>query len=535
MSVSAAERDTLSRLRSLLVLAQLMAESNSEDQIVQLAVGAARSLAPCTDVRFDLDSETSDPIAIAGPGGAEPVDGTSVFPAHSGRGHVGTMWVVCKPTITDDELFLLRSLAQQTGVAIANRRLHEQERRATAEAERANAQLEETLAALRRSIEIHSRLTEVAMSGEGRDGIAAAVHELTGLPVAIEDRFGNLRAWAGPGRPDPYPKDAPAARERLLQRALKAGSPIRVDGRWIGVTEPQPDVIAAIVVFDADGVAQDPQLTALEHGLTVLAMETARLRSLAEGELRVRRDLVEDLLAGTDEESAVRRAQALRYDIERPHRVVVVEGEDAGLEDDTLLHAVRRVARDFPVGTLLVRRGSQVVLLADHDADWGQFRLAVLAQTRKGRCRVGVGQIARQIADLPRSLHQAESALRVQRMAGWADGAICYEHLGVYQLLAEVEDDAVTEAFIRRWLDPLLEYDRRRDAELVTTLQRYLECGGSYDDTSTALFIHRSTLKYRLQRIREITGYDLNHADTRFNLQLACRAWQTMRALGGSS
>ena len=63
-------------------------------------------------------------------------------------------------------------------------------------------------------MEIHARLTAVAVSGEGHDGIARAVHELTGLPVAIEDRYGNLRAWAGPNRPDPYPKDSAARREQ---------------------------------------------------------------------------------------------------------------------------------------------------------------------------------------------------------------------------------------------------------------------------------------------------------------------------------
>ncbi|MDB5065677.1 MAG: sugar diacid utilization regulator, partial [Chloroflexi bacterium] len=45
------------------------------------------------------------------------------------------------------------------------------------------------------------------------------------------------------------------------------------------------------------------------------------------------------------------------------------------------------------------------------------------------------------------------------------------------------------------------------------------------------LFVHRSTVKYRLQRVREITGFDLNDPNVRFNLQLSTRAWQTLQAL----
>jgi DNA-binding PucR family transcriptional regulator len=45
--------------------------------------------------------------------------------------------------------------------------------------------------------------------------------------------------------------------------------------------------------------------------------------------------------------------------------------------------------------------------------------------------------------------------------------------------------------------------------------------------------VHRSTLKYRLQRIRDLTGYNLNDPDTHFNLQLATRAWATLEAMRG--
>lgn len=121
--------------------------------------------------------------------------------------------------------FLPNVLMQQAGVALVNARLHARERTSTlreresAARERAiaddlraanltlehmMAQLARTSAAVQRSLDIHNHLTAVASAGEGQEGIARALHELTGLPVAIEDRHGNLTAWAGPGRPDPY-------------------------------------------------------------------------------------------------------------------------------------------------------------------------------------------------------------------------------------------------------------------------------------------------------------------------------------------
>ena len=59
-------------------------------------------------------------------------------------------------------------------------------------------------------------------------------------------------------------------------------------------------------------------------------------------------------------------------------------------------------------------------------------------------------------------------------------------------------------------------------------MSQYLECGGSYDATAGALIIHRSTLRYRLSRIREILHVDLAAVDTRLNLHVATRAWQVL-------
>src|SRR5882757_4919494 len=163
------------------------------------------------------------------------------------------------------------------------------------------------------------------------------------MPVAIEDRYGNLSAWAGPGQPDPYPKESFAKREHLLRRLIRAGQPVRDGERLSLLASPRPDVIGVLALVDPQRRADSADLVALEHGATVLSMELARLRGIADTELRLRRDLVHDLLTGTDDAGA--RAEALDYDLRRPHRVVVVEGKGRIRSQDALLSAVRRALR----------------------------------------------------------------------------------------------------------------------------------------------------------------------------------------------
>ena len=222
-------------------------------------------------------------------------------------------------------------------MAVSNARLHARERATAAELAATNEALAETVTTLQRSMDIHQRLTRVAVSGEGQPGIAKALHELTGMPVAIEDRYGNLTAWAGPGQPDPYPKESFAKREHLLRRLMRASSPTRDGERLILLASPRTDVMGVLALIDPGRRADPADLVALEHGATVLSMELARLRGIADAELRLRRDLVHDLLAGTDDESALTRAEALDYDLRRPHRVVIVEGKGRARAHDALL------------------------------------------------------------------------------------------------------------------------------------------------------------------------------------------------------
>ncbi|HVN13457.1 MAG TPA: helix-turn-helix domain-containing protein [Kineosporiaceae bacterium] len=536
-------RGLLSTMRSLLVLGQLMTESTGERQILDLAVSAVPSVAPCRVVGVE-GVGLAPPCPVAGVAGQlvnlGPMGGPVVvrgedwawaYPLGSPLAQLGYLVVAAAQEPNGEEQFLLRALAQQTGAALANRQLHSQELATARELSEVNERLRGTVAALQRSMEIHARLTAVAVSGVGREGIARAVHELTGLPVAIEDRYGNLCAWAGPNKPDPYPKDPAPRREQLLRRALAAARPIRDGGNLIALAHPQGDVLGVICLVDPARTAGEHEVMALEHGATILAMELARVRSLAESELRIRRDLVDELLTGTDEESALARAGALGYDLQRPHRVVVVEGRGRAGGNDALFQAVRHAAREEPAGTLLVARGAQVVLLADTEADWEGLRQAVIRDLGGGSVRMGVGERCAAIADFPRSYRQARLALHLLETAEWEDRAVRFDDLGVYRLLIGNESLDEVMRFVQAWIGPLLAYDAQRGADLVRTVTHYLDRGGNYEATAAALIVHRNTLKYRLQRIRQITGHDLSDPEVCFNLQLATRAWQTVMAL----
>jgi sugar diacid utilization regulator len=551
-AADASLRERLGELRALLVISLLMTESVGEDQILELAASAAPGLGPWriegygfTDGKWQPSPDHSTPASsnLAGQlaglgtgGGGIDLPGRGwawAYPLRCVSGLLGHMVASCEREPSAEERFLIQVTAQQTGVAVSNARLHAKERATAAELAATNAVLADTVASLQRSRDIHERLTRVAVSGEGQPGIANALHELTGVPVAIEDRYGNLAAWAGPGQPDPYPKESFAKREHLLRRLMRDSKPVRDGERLVLLVSPRPDLIGVLALVDPDRKADDADLVALEHGATVLSMELARLRSIADTELRLRRDLVQELLAGTDDESALARAEALDYDLRRPHRVVVVEGKGRSRAPDALLSAVRRAMRQAGLTGLFETWSGNVAVITPGHTDWERLRGMVLSDLGGSQCHIGVGSSCARPSELPRSLREAGLALRLQKTLLPGNSACEYPKLGVFRMLAAIPDLSDVDGFVREWLGSLLDYDARKKAELVHTLTQYLEHGGNYDATAAKLSVHKSTLKYRLQRIRDLTGLELNDPDVHFNLQLATRAWGTLQALRG--
>ena len=91
----------------------------------------------------------------------------------------------------------------------------------------------------------------------------------------------------------------------------------------------------------------------------------------------------------------------------------------------------------------------------------------------------------------------------------------------MYQLILSLSDRRRLSEFCEQTLGTLTEYDMRQNADLIKTLEAYFNCHGNLSQTAASLIVHRNTLLYRMNRINEIAGIDLNRPETRLALHLA--------------
>jgi DNA-binding PucR family transcriptional regulator len=190
---------------------------------------------------------------------------------------------------------------------------------------------------------------------------------------------------------------------------------------------------------------------------------------------------------------------------------------------------VRRLAREGGIDLIAAARPEGVLLLAAGDPPWEQFHRA-LEREGDTRWRIALGGPCQAPADAPRAYREALLTRELQRSPSAAP-VLAWEDLGVYRIMSSLDDVSALERLVAEQLGGLLDHDAARGSHLVETLHHYLESGGSPTATAKALFVHASTVKYRLTRIREVGRYDLSKPATRFALQLATQAWIVLRAL----
>ncbi|MDO4330198.1 MAG: helix-turn-helix domain-containing protein [Lachnospiraceae bacterium] len=128
----------------------------------------------------------------------------------------------------------------------------------------------------------------------------------------------------------------------------------------------------------------------------------------------------------------------------------------------------------------------------------------------------GISNLFHRPEQIPKFYMQAKDALHLARRIGKTGRLHAYKDLAFFSLISLLPTDVSPGIFCHPALEQLRKYDLEHDTELYRTLQVYAESGFSQKATAETLFLHRNTLNYRLQRIREITNIDLALPDQMF-------------------
>ncbi|HSS59036.1 MAG TPA: helix-turn-helix domain-containing protein [Solirubrobacteraceae bacterium] len=370
---------------------------------------------------------------------------------------------------------------------------------------------------------VHLEMVDAVLGGDGLDKVAALAADAAGAPVAIViPRLGAAVA-------------APAASEEDLA-ALRRYVADRVKDRPAQVP---PAVGAEVPIMSGDDVvgavlmligptppgpeAGDFLHLAAVASLTEVAVEEAK----EEVEQNLRGSFLEDLRSRPDLEprEVVRRAGRLGCDLSRGAVVLCAE-----LTTDRPRHVVATIAEDHP-GALAQHMDGRVYALlpavgGDDAPERTLERARRLAERLRQHGTVGLSSFYADPAEFGRAIQEAELVLDVLRQS---DAPIAQDiGTGTYRLLFRVLASHPEEvrSFYEDTVAPIVRYDDQYRTDLVGTLESYLDQNCNMNATAAAIYAHRHTVAYRLERVKELTGLDPMLSEDRERLGLGLKAYR---------
>jgi purine catabolism regulator len=399
---------------------------------------------------------------------------------------------------------------------------------------------------LQRAGTVQQTLSRLLVEGAGLDALLEAYARMTGTRALLLDVRGEVMA-AARGAAALLPPRAvwaeiqalrPEGNEFSLSLSDEGGSrtllPVLVGGGPAGFlvlhrgTRPEP--FHQVVVH---------------HLATAVALELAKAQAVARTERRLVGDFLDALLEG--ELSATETRRRLRFlglGASPAIAVLVARGAEPD-PSEAAVEALRLLVQDRlsrrPAPYVCSIQDASVVALFEAagpaEARTAAEAVAEAVLARGPGARFGLGMPEADPRGLRRAYQEARFALEAAA-PGPADRrplVATVADLGSHRLLLARQEDAALEAISRGLLGPLADYDHRQHGDLVASLRAFLEHNGNWEAAARALGVHRHTLRYRVRRVAELTGRDLERAGDRVEFWLALQAADVLKGRGSGA
>jgi sugar diacid utilization regulator len=372
-------------------------------------------------------------------------------------------------------------------------------------------------------------LSAAIEAGAGMPAVARAAGRALDASVALIDRTSNVLAVAA-ASPD-------EERKLLAGGAGVERVDLRVADSSVGELRWRPR---------GD---DEPDAPLLRMVSTLVGLELERSRSPEWATEEAAGDFVRALLERkvTDRGDIAARAAELGTDLSGGAGVliarVVPHVAQTGEWRSRVLAISLRAIRAISPGSLGAegdqeRDGAEVIAIvpADEEEKLGRAAEALANELDAGLKGFTVGVAQSRVAVDPVDLYRAGQEALLAANVGEAEGerVLAFENTGAYRLLlpAMSEDPAELERFYSETVEPLVAYDEQYETDLVKTVETYLDNDGNVAATAQQLYTHRHTIRYRLERARELCGHDVTSTEGREKLGLGLKA---MRVLGIAS
>lgn len=403
---------------------------------------------------------------------------------------------------------------------------------------------------------IHQKFMDIILSGGGPAEIISILADYINNPVLFEVSYSRelISNWRSLNAEDQdliredyerFRADRARRRERRIteQDFVRGGRRVRRKSIPIVLRD---NIYGYLTSWTYDSELNSYDLSVMEVAATVLSLLIMQSLSVREVEVKFASEFYEDLIS----EDAAKRDRAIQthayFDLRTTTHFAVIRAqlqiEHESIEENINL-AMRRLIHFLSPeldnlrhsyqldGIISTRANTLHIVLGFSDPNVYRRVMEKLAAEIQRICQrhfpgfvldLGVGRLKDSWQKIRASHMEAKHSLAIYSRSR-DPRQLFYEDLGVYSLLFHEGQDLEIEEFTRRMLGPLESYDERMKGQFFETLEAYYKTGGNLMEMSRELYLHYNSVLYRLNRIQEITGLDLEDEDQKLNLAIALK------------
>ena len=437
---------------------------------------------------------------------------------------------------------------------------------------------EDTL--LQKYMKIHKQLIDYSLSEQNLDAITANTSELISNPLLIVSKRWLLLSFAE-HRDNPVPlqralnleKMQPVFSARFFNDIPKDIEDYKKPIKRTFATDYGPvtccilpirantELYGYMVVWETVRKLRSIEYMCLEQAVIIIALERIKTKRVEESRHSLKQDFFSDLIEGRIESAAAayNLARVHGLDNGRPHVCAVIridglygrEPQDARAEllsSDSMQRSMIKSCQEFFFlrhrNAFVFHRSSNLIVLLqlenDEDANNPGAREKELctelyrtlsALPFRPEIVIGIGGESPDILNLKKSFFEAQEALRISSLIGSGESVNWFGELMVYNILGSGVPKSVLQDFFSSSIGPLASYDKENHTNLVDTLEIYLLENQNSSSAAKKLFVHRNTMAYRINKIKQLLNFDFSDTEKLLRLQIGIRI---MRLLRGS-
>jgi PucR family transcriptional regulator, purine catabolism regulatory protein len=426
---------------------------------------------------------------------------------------------------------------------------------------------------IKKSEKVQQDLLNLILKEEELDSISNYLNEQLEFPVIISDMKGAIQAKS---------KKVPCLEESWKRYIINGIIPSRDTPplssqdpmvQKIQIVNIEEHCILQLPVIQVSGNIQDylfvlmPAditlenfltpfiLNVLEHAVTTLAIWFSRKNAADETKLMLRASFINELINGefNSWDQADSRAEIIGYNLNLPY--VCIIGSPENLRDlfkkrkldkerfqqwsESMIHYIKEeifyAAQSLKKEMMITYQDERLVIFLEISLDNQKENVLDLLDLVDRRLKTllpkviiswGIGDYKNEISGFKESYQNAKIALNISRYKKGIGNRVMYENTRIDRLLLNLFQNSDMKEIIMSTVEPLLEYNKHRNIDLIDTLSTYTHYQGNVSQTARALFLHRQSLLYRLRKIEELTELSLVEPDDLFLLDLSIKTWK---------